>query len=119
MTRQNITWPSTLSLALILSGSVLLSKFHEESSALSSENFIIWAVPSVLGGLGLIYCTVKHEVVTSYAYGVLLSLLFSFGAAVWHPSTFTRCVTAVIFLIVAITVVLKRQKINTLHNVHG
>lgn len=48
------------------------------------------------GGLGLIYCTVKHEVVTSYAYGILLSLL-SFGAAVWHPSTFTRCVTAVIF----------------------
>ena len=118
MTRQNITWPSILSLALILSGSVLLSKFHEESSALSSENFVIWAVPSVLGGLGLIYCAVKHEVVTSYAYGILLSF-FSFGAAVWHPSTFTRCVTGVIFLIVAMTVVLKRQKINTLNNGHG
>ena len=118
MTRQNITWPSILSLALILSGSVLLSKFHEESSALSPENFVIWAAPSVLGGVGLIYCTVKHKVVTSYAYGILLSLP-SFGAAVWHPSTFTRCVTAVIFLIVAITVVLKRQKINTLKNAHG
>lgn len=118
MIKQNITWPSILSLALILSGSVLLSKFHEESSALSSENFVIWAAPSILGGLGLIYCAIKHKVVTSYAYGILLSF-FSFGAAVWHPSTFTRCVTVVVFLIVAITVILKRQKINTANNGHS